>query len=268
LEIADFFGGGRAGRGAQPWAVINTAGYVRVDDAERDERQWRENAIGPAVLAAECAARAIRLLTFSTDLVFDGEKAAPPYLESDRPNPLNAYGRSKLAAERAVLRHADDALVVRTAAFFGPWDDYNFVTRGLAAVRRGEPWHAAHDQRVSPTYVPDLVHASLDLLIDGADGVWHIANRGDTSWAELAAWAVSAAGLDRHLVIPVPGASLGHTAPRPRNVPLASERGAVMPTLEHAIDSYLSERLARPQRDAIDHGLPVDTAHGVTPIAA
>ena len=268
MDIADAFSVQRALEATEPWAVINTAGYVRVDDAERDERQWRENAIGPSVLAAECARRAIRLMTFSSDLVFDGEKDDPPYLESDRPNPLNAYGRSKLAGERAVMEQFDDALVVRTAAFFGPWDDYNFVTRGLAGVRRGEPWRAAHDQRVSPTYVPDLVHASLDLLIDGESGVWHVANRGATTWAELAAWAVDASGLDRQLVIPVPGASLGHTAMRPRNVPLASERGSVMPTLEHAIESYLNEMMARSQREEIDHGLPVEASHGVTPVAA
>jgi dTDP-4-dehydrorhamnose reductase len=268
MDIANVDSVRRALRAAQPWAVINTAGYVRVDDAERDERQWRENAIGPAVLAAECASRSIRLLTFSTDLVFDGEKDATPYLESDRPNPLNAYGRSKLAAEREVMRRFDRALVVRTAAFFGPWDRYNFVTRGLEAVRRGEPWRAAHDQRVSPTYVPDLVHASLDLLIDGESGVWHLANRGATTWAELAAWTVDASGLDGSLVIPVPGASLGFTAPRPRNVPLDSERGAVMPTLEHAIGSYVSEMMARPQTEEIDHGLPVNASHGATPLAA
>ena len=212
--------------------------------------------------------RSVRLLTFSSDLVFDGEKHEPPYLESDRPNPLNAYGRSKLAAERAVMHEFSDALVVRTAAFFGPWDEYNFLTRGLAAVRRGEPWRAAHDQRVSPTYVPDLVHASLDLLVDGESGVWHVTNRGATSWAELAQWTVEAAGLDRTLVEAVPGASLGYTAPRPRNVPLASERGTVMPTLEHAIESYLSAMMSRLQHEQIDHGLPVDAGHGATPLAA
>lgn len=268
MDIADVASVRRALRGAQPWAVINTAGYVRVDDAERDARQWRENAIGPAVLASECAANGVQLLTFSTDLVFDGEKNEPPYLESDAPNPLNAYGRSKLAAERAVLRHFDGALVIRTAAFFGPWDEYNFVTRGLATVRRGEAWHAAHDQRVSPTYVPDLVNTSLDLLIDRAAGLWHVTNRGDISWAELAAWTVEASGLDRHLVVPVPGSSLGHTAPRPRNVTLASERGVLMPTLQHAIDSYLGETTARPHPERIDHGLAVNASHGVTPLAA
>ena len=267
MDIADADSVRQALSAAQPWAVINTAGYVRVDDAERDQRQWRENALGPAVLAAECAALSIRLLTFSSDLVFDGEKDQPPYLESDRPNPLNAYGRSKLAGERAVMQQLRHALVIRTAAFFGPWDEYNFVTRGLSAVRRGLPWHAAHDQRVSPTYVPHLAHASLDLLIDGESGVWHLANRGATSWAELAAWTVDASGLDRSLVIPVPGSSLGHTAPRPRNVPLDSERGSVMPTLEHAIETYLGEMAALPHTEAIDHGLPVNAGHAI-PLAA
>ena len=142
------------------------------------------------------------------------------------------------------------------------------MTRGLAAVRRGEPWRAAHDQRVSPTYVPDLVHASLDLLIDGETGVWHLANRGATSWAELAAWTVDAAGLDGSLVLPVPGAVLGYRAPRPRNVALASERGSLMPTLEHAIESYLNEVVARPQHGGIEHGPAVNAAHAVTPLAA
>jgi dTDP-4-dehydrorhamnose reductase len=244
MDIADPAAVRRALAAGAPWAVINTAGYVRVDEAEEDARQWRENAIGPAVLGAECEARAIRLLTFSSDLVFDGEKPQPPYLESDRPNPLNAYGRSKLAAEQSVLEHCPNALVIRTAAFFGPWDEYNFVTRGLAAVRRGQPWRAARDQRVSPTYVPDLVHASIDLLIDGEWGVWHVTNEGAASWAELAEWTVHAAGLDVGLVEAVDGTALGHRAPRPRNVPLASERGCVMPTLEHALDRYLQQTAA------------------------
>ena len=244
MDIADEDAVRRALDAGAPWAVINAAGYVRVDDAEEDARQWRENAIGPAVLGAACEMRAIRLLTFSTDLVFDGEKQSPPYLESDAPNPLNAYGRGKLAGEQAVLEHCHNAIVVRTAAFFGPWDEYNFVTRGLAAVRRGQPWRAARDQRVSPTYVPDLVHAALDLLIDSESGVWHVTNVGATSWAEFAEWTVHAAGLDTRLVEPVDGATLGHRALRPRNVPLASERGCVMPTLAQAVDRYLEQTAA------------------------
>jgi dTDP-4-dehydrorhamnose reductase len=137
-----------------------------------------------------------------------------------------------------VLAFAPDALVVRTAAFFGPWDRYNFVTCALEALRRGEPWRAAEDQWISPTYVPDLVQAALDLLVDGEAGIWHLANRGAVTWAELATIAAEAARLDTALVHPVPGASLGLRAARPRYSALASERGTIMPTLEDGLLRY------------------------------
>ena len=179
----------------KPWAVINTAGFVRVDDAEHEPRQWRENVIGPTVLARACAQSGVRLLNFSSDLVFDGSKPSP-YVESDAPHPLNAYGRSKFEAERRVLKLAPDTLVVRSAAFFGPWDRYNFVSRAIHSLRRGERWPAANDQLVSPTYVPNLVQAALDLLIDGERGVWHLTNRGVVSWSGFAQMVAEASGLD------------------------------------------------------------------------
>jgi dTDP-4-dehydrorhamnose reductase len=223
----------------QPWAIINAAGYVRVDDAEHDhDRHWRENVCGPQLLAQACAREGVRLLTFSSDLVFDGAKGAP-YVESDPAAPLNAYGRAKHACEQAVLADYAQALVVRTAAFFGPWDRHNFVALALDALRRGERWNAAVDQVVSPTYVPELVHASLDLLVDGERGIWHLANRGAVSWYQFACMAAEAAGLDTGLVRSVPGAALGQAAPRPGHVPLTSERGLLMPTLEHGLARYL-----------------------------
>jgi dTDP-4-dehydrorhamnose reductase len=225
----------------QPWAIVNTAGYVRVDDAEDDERQWRENVVGPELLARACARQGVRLVTFSSDLVFDGRKPTP-YTERDEARPLNAYGRAKREAEQRTLAACPDALVVRTAAFFGPWDRHNFVTCALEALRRGEPWQAAEDQWISPTYVPDLVGGTLDLLIDGESGLWHLANRGVVSWAGLALLAAEAAGLDPSLVRPVPGATLGQRAARPRHVPLASERGPVMATLEDALGRYFAAR--------------------------
>ncbi|MFL6660800.1 MAG: family 1 glycosylhydrolase [Rhizobacter sp.] len=227
----------------QPWAVINTAGFVRVDDAESQPRQWRENAVGPAVLAAACAASGVRLVTFSSDLVFDGCKREP-YLESDAPGPLNAYGRAKLEAERRVEACAPDALVIRSSAFFGPWDQHNFVTQALAALRRGERVHAAGDQVVSPTYLPDLVNAVLDLLLDGERGLWHIANRGPVSWAELAWQAAEAAGLDRRGIHCVPGESLGQAAQRPSFAALGTERGLTMPSVADALNRYLYDLCA------------------------
>jgi dTDP-4-dehydrorhamnose reductase len=224
----------------QPWAVINTAGFVRVDDAEREPRQWRENVTGPVVLAKECARRGVKLMSFSSDLVFDGTKDSP-YVETDPPAPLNAYGRAKLEAERQVLEHEPGALLIRTAAFFGPWDRHNFVALGLEALRRGERWRAAQDQWVSPTYVPDLVQAALNLMIDGEHGVWHLSNRGAVSWAGFAQMAAEAATLDTRLIHALPTAELGLVAQRPRYSALGSERALLMPTLEDALSRYFGD---------------------------
>jgi len=222
----------------RPWAVVNAAGYVRVDDAERDRaRCFRENARGPAVLAELCAERGIALATFSSDLVFDGRRGAP-YVESSAPSPLNVYGESKAEAERLVLAALPSALVVRTSAFFGPWDEHNFVTLALRSLAAGSSFAAADDTVVSPTYVPDLAHATLDLVIDGEGGVWHLANDGGTTWAELARRVAAAAGLDPALVEGRAMAELGLAARRPAYSALASERGRLMPSVENAICRY------------------------------
>jgi dTDP-4-dehydrorhamnose reductase len=224
-----------------PWAVINTAGYVRVDDAELDrERCFRENSVGPELLARGCSARSIRLVTFSSDLVFDG--ASPtPYTEDSAPAPLNAYGASKAEAERGVLTADPTALVIRTSAFFGPWDEHNFVTRAMRQLQAGQDCVAAEDTLVSPTYVPDLVNATLDLLIDSESGIWHLANVGVTSWAELARNVARKLGLAADRVVGRSQDELGHAARRPRYSAMVSSRGTLMPSLEHAIERYVSE---------------------------
>ncbi|MBW4545298.1 MAG: sugar nucleotide-binding protein [Symplocastrum torsivum CPER-KK1] len=225
-----------------PWAVVNAAGYVRVDDAEREvDACLRANAEGPAILAASCARQGIPLLTFSSDLVFDGT-CATPYIETDAVAPLNVYGRSKAEAEVRVLQAHPLALVIRTSAFFGPWDDYNFVTIALRQLAAGQTFVAAEDSVVSPTYVPDLVHTTLDLLIDGESGLWHIANKGAIAWAELARLAASTAGVDASLVEARPTRELGLTAPRPTYSVLGSERGVLLPSLDNAMSRYFDER--------------------------
>jgi dTDP-4-dehydrorhamnose reductase len=240
LDIADAASVRAALERWQPWALVNTAGYVRVDDAEHDaERQWRENAIGPAVLAAECARLGVRLLTFSSDLVFDGGRSLP-YEEHHPTAPLNAYGRAKLAAERDVLAlGGEQALVIRTAAFFGPWDAHNFAIQGLGRLARGETWDTAADQVVSPTYVPDLVHGALDLLVDGEHGLWHLANGGAVSWSAFARRLAEAARLPTAKVHACPAAALGQRAPRPAFSALQSARARMMPSLDDAITSFV-----------------------------
>ena len=228
----------------RPWAIVNASGYVRIDEAEADEeRCMRENALGPALLADACARAGIRLVTFSSDQVFDG-RSDRPWVESDAPAPLNVYGTSKLAAEHEVLGRCPDAMVVRTSAFFGPWDRHNFVFQALAALARRETFRADDEVRVSPTYVPDLVNVCLDLLIDGESGVWHLANVGDVTWADLAARAATLAGIPAPTLQPCAGVLLGEVATRPRNGVLASERAALMPSLDDALQRFLDERIA------------------------
>ena len=250
-DIADAASVAAALERRRPWAVVNAAGYVRVDDAEGDRaRCMRENAEGPAVLAAACADAGVALATFSSDLVFDGAARAP-YVEGDAVRPLGVYGESKAAAERLVRHALPGALVVRTSAFFGPWDEHNFVAHALGALGRGERFAAAGDLVVSPTYVPDLVHAVLDLLVDAEGGVWHLANAGAVTWADFARQAAAAAGLDPALVDERPAAAMGLRAPRPGFSALRSERAALLPSLENAICRYAAARapeLVEPRR--------------------
>jgi dTDP-4-dehydrorhamnose reductase len=232
----------------KPWAIINAGGYVRVDDAEGDiDRCMRENAHGPTVLALAAIRHALRFMTFSSDLVFDGALDRP-YVESDKVSPLGVYGRSKADAERRVLDSDPQALVIRTSAFFGPWDEHNFVTQALDALDAGRPFGAAADQIVSPTYVPDLVNTCLDLLIDRECGLWHLTNGAAMSWADLARQACAAAGVDDSRLEERTTAELGLRAARPRNSAMSSERGLLLPSFDDALARYLRDRELVAQR--------------------
>jgi dTDP-4-dehydrorhamnose reductase len=215
----------------RPWALINAAGYVQVDQAEREqERCFQENAYGAEMLAVACARLDIPYVAFSSDLVFDGTLGRA-YVESDAVCPTGVYGRSKATAERLVQEAFPEALVVRTSAFFSPWDNYNFIHTTLRALHDGRRVAASDAVMVSPTYVPDLVHTSLDLLIDRATGVWHLANQGVISWHELAVRAASAAGIDARSLVRAENVQASATA-------LSSERGVLLPPLEGALHRY------------------------------
>lgn len=219
----------------RPWAVINAAGYVRVADAEREPgRCFRENTEGPAVAAVACAERGIPFVSFSTDLVFDG-RLGRPYVETDTLCPTGVYGASKAAAEQRIVALCPKALILRTSAFFGPWDPHNFVYHTLCALAAGGEFPAGIDTVVSPTYVPDLVNASLDLLIDGETGVWHLANDGAVSWGELARRVAQRGGFDPARIV-IDGTDRAATS-----TALHSTRGRVMPTLESALKRFFRE---------------------------
>jgi dTDP-4-dehydrorhamnose reductase len=241
----------------KPWAIINAGGYVRVDDAEREvERCMRENTLGPNILALACMRHALRFVTFSSDLVFDGSLGRP-YVESDAVAPLGVYGRSKAEAERRVLQADPQALVVRTSAFFGPWDAHNFIAQALNALDAGQPFAAASDLVVSPTYVPDLVNACLDLLVDRECGLWHLTNGEAVSWEELARRAAGIAGVDTRTLQARPGLDLDYAAPRPANSALQSERAMLLPPLDDALERFVKALDKR----ANDTGVAGESAH-------
>lgn len=225
----------------KPWAIINTAGYVRVDEAESDKHSCFEiNTLGPALLAKACRERNIAFATFSSDLVFDGKKNVL-YCENDKVNPLNVYGHSKALAEEKVLAQNPSALIVRTSAFFGPWDRYNFAHSVLKTLSRGEKFVASSDVFISPTYLPHLVHTVIDLLIDGEKGIWHLCNKGAVSWKDFAVQIAEGAGYHGRMIEAVEQKDLNLPAKRPGYSALASGRGALLPSLDDAITCFFKE---------------------------
>lgn len=232
MDLCDPHSIERALKRHQPWAVINTAGFVRVADAEREaEACMAANADGAAALAEACAAAGVALVTFSSDLVFDG-RLGRRYHEADETGPTTVYGRSKAEAEKRVLAAGGRPLIVRTSAFFGPWDRYNFAWHVLSSLSRGETIRACSRTRVSPTYVPDLCHATLDLLIDGEVGLWHLVNDGELSWYDFALRVAEGSGYDSALVVAEDGPEATSTA-------LWSKRGMMLRSFEAALEDFL-----------------------------
>jgi dTDP-4-dehydrorhamnose reductase len=230
----------RALRQHQPSAVINAAGWVKIDDAEDDpDLCIGPNALGPENLARACRIADIPLVHISSDLVFDGLKGEP-YLEYDEPNPVNVYGRSKAEGERRVLASGARVLVVRTATCFSPDDANKFAMRLLLDLQHGKSPRAVVDRFMSPTYLPDLVDATLDLLIDGELGIWHLSNPGRVSWLELSRLLAEAAGYDPDRIIEIP-ATERWRAPMPPDVTLGSTRGSQLSEVKPAVERFVND---------------------------
>lgn len=206
----------------RPEAIINCAGYTAVDDAELHQRQaFAVNCDAVAAMAGFAAERAIPFVTFSTDNVFDGT-ASIPYVESSPTGPLNAYGRSKEAGERAARRAYPDALVIRTSWLISP-ARRSFTTRIVELARRG-PVTVVADQVGSPTIVDDLAAGVLTALGRRLSGLLHLVSAGPASRLDLARAACTAAGIDPGRVVPIGSAEFGARALRPSYAVLDSER--------------------------------------------
>jgi dTDP-4-dehydrorhamnose reductase len=166
--------------------VVNCAAYTDVDGAEADEAAAAEvNAAGAGRLALRCRELSLTLVHYSTDFVFDGE-ARRPYRPEDRPNPVNAYGRTKLQGEAAVAASGCAHLLVRSSWLYAPWCR-NFVAVIADAARKKPALRVVSDQTGRPTSAEHLAAATLRLLAAGALGLWHVTDGGQCTRLEMAA---------------------------------------------------------------------------------
>jgi dTDP-4-dehydrorhamnose reductase len=202
--------------------VLHAAAWTDVDGAESDPQSAAAVNVGGTAHVAELGAP---LLYVSTDYVFDGSKRTP-YVESDAPNPLSVYGRTKLLGEAAA---GESAWVVRSSGLFG-WTGRNFVRTMLALGAERDEVAVVDDQRSAPTYVGHLAEA-LRKVVELPPGVWHVAADGDCTWAEFAEAIFEEAGL-RCRVRRLSTEELGRPAPRPAYSVLRSER-PLAPGLPH-----------------------------------
>jgi dTDP-4-dehydrorhamnose reductase len=213
LDITDTAASSAVVRAAAPEAIVHCAAFTNVDTAETAQDAARTvNEDGTANVARAAAEVGARFVYVSTDYVFDGAARAP-YRPDDPVNPVNAYGRTKLAGERAALL-AGDALIARTSWVYGR-SGTNFGSRLLARARSGESVRAITDQSSVPTWVCDTASVIITLLERAAPaGTYHVNNSGAASWYEFAREALARAGVGA-AVEGVTLAELALPAPRP-----------------------------------------------------
>jgi len=226
----------------RPDAVVNCAAYTNVDGAEEErEAAFRLNGEAPGIVSGAAASVGAKVVHLSSDYVFDGRKGEP-YVESDAPAPLSAYGASKLAGEAPTAAANPRHFVVRSGWLFG-LGGRNFVDTMLRLARERGEVRVVDDQVGSPTFCGDLAAALVELVAGEAYGVHHIAGGGACSWAELAAEALRRAGADCR-VVPVTTAEFPRPAARPACSALRSER-ADAPRLrpwQEGLGAYLAAR--------------------------
>jgi dTDP-4-dehydrorhamnose reductase len=217
LDISDASAVRTALTANKPDVVINCAAWTDVDGCESDPAHAEHaNALGPELLAAASREIDARLITISTDYVFDGTKE-DFYTQRDQPNPISIYGRSKLEGERRSQAAWARTIVVRSGYIFGEGGK-NFLSTLLARAARNEPLKAISDMVGTPTYAPDLARRLRELAVLDLPGVFHVVNAGaGASFETFARTALDRAGLTSASLEVVSLADLHRPAPRPRN---------------------------------------------------
>ena len=231
----------------RPRSVINVAAFTDVDGCEtQTEAAFSVNAIGPENLAIVARGSGSYLVHISTDYVFDGSKKEP-YKEDDPANPLGIYGKSKWEGEVRLRKTLlDNYCIIRTQWLYGA-NGKNFVDTIIRAAKRNKILKIVNDQLGSPTYTVDLAMAIVRLCQMQATGVFHVTNKGTTTWSDFAAKILEFVGLTNVKIENITTNQLGRAAPRPLysvldNTKFENLTSMKMPLWENAVEKYLSGR--------------------------
>jgi dTDP-4-dehydrorhamnose reductase len=230
--------------GARPDWIILTAAYTDVDGSERDpEAAFAVNGAGTRNVAVAARENGAKLFYLSTDYVFDGTATRP--IETDHPvAPLNVYGQSKAAGEKAVQEAHLDWIIARTSWLFGA-SGSSFPEKILRASETRPELTVVADQFGSPTFTRDLARAIVDLVHSGARGIFNITNTGSCSWFEFAREVLRQAGRGAIRVLPISTADAARPARRPAYSILSAaaldSAGIQLPSWQDAVGVYLEE---------------------------
>src|SRR5580658_6490827 len=238
-------------RTVQPKVIVNAAAYTAVDKAEAaPEPAWAINASGPGVIAEEAKRLGALMVHYSTDYVYDGSKPGP-WVETDKPNPLNVYGETKLAGDEAIAAVGGDHLILRTSWVYGA-RGANFLLTMLRLAKERPELRIVDDQTGSPTTSECIAQATADILaqviapgggLAGRGGVYHLTSSGATTWFGFAKEFLSRQAICPKLT-PIPASEYPLPAVRPVNSVLSCDRivetfGIRMPSWELALDLVL-----------------------------
>jgi dTDP-4-dehydrorhamnose reductase len=238
-------------RAAEPTVIVNAAAYTAVDKAEASpEPAWAINATGPGVIAEEAKRLGVLMVHYSTDYVYDGSKRGP-WVETDKPNPLSVYGKTKLAGDEVIAAVGGDYLILRTSWVYGARGG-NFLLTMLRLAKERPELRIVDDQTGSPTTSECIAQATADILaqviapgggLAGRSGVYHLTSSGTTTWFGFAKAFLSKQSVCPKLT-PIPASEYPLPAQRPVNSVLSCDRiaetfGVRMPSWELALDLVL-----------------------------
>jgi dTDP-4-dehydrorhamnose reductase len=253
IDLSDSDAVRRAVRRLAPRVIINAAAYTAVDQAEsQPETAMQINGVAPGVLAEEAKRCAALLVHYSSDYVFDGGKSEP-YVERDPPNPINAYGRTKLEGERAIAASGCRNFVLRTSWVYAARGT-NFVRTMLRLASEQPSLRIVADQRGAPTWARDIAQATATLLSLPADGLqpglYHLCAKGVASWHEFASAIFRSPQLHRLGIHPpnleaISSEQYPTPARRPKNSQLNCQRlaalGVSLPDWRESLDACLEQ---------------------------